>query len=412
MRDLFPGYYRPTDQEFQSLWAEGIFAFDANVLLNIYRYSKDTREAFLEILNRLKDRIWLPNQAALEYQENRLTVLSAQFKAYDDIPKLVKSALSELETLYPRHPFIPVAQVTDVLQKAISEITKSLDEAKRNHPDLIEADVLREALTEIFHGRVGQAFDAGRLEQIYKEGETRFQKLIPPGYRDAKKDSDKRYGDLILWNQLKDFGKAENKSLVLVTDDRKDDWWQEHKGKTIGPRPELIQEMRADANISFYMYQSDKFIEYAQKLFGLEPGTVLEEVREVRAQETVQKEIENDAVWTFHHLGSDAHKYRNDRLIAFNRLEEALIFLSIAPRTFSELKEYFNNDSKLARTFLQYLIAHELVTVDSSKKPHRFSLAGEAEQLASELLAFGWEGKPGALKELLSIFRIFAVGAN
>ncbi len=36
MRDLFPGYYRPTEEEFAKMWQEGIFVFDANVLLNIY----------------------------------------------------------------------------------------------------------------------------------------------------------------------------------------------------------------------------------------------------------------------------------------------------------------------------------------------------------------------------------------
>ncbi|MFM2060738.1 MAG: hypothetical protein RLZZ507_408 [Cyanobacteriota bacterium] len=38
MRDLFPGYYQPTEKEFAELWKECIFSFDTNVLLHIYRY--------------------------------------------------------------------------------------------------------------------------------------------------------------------------------------------------------------------------------------------------------------------------------------------------------------------------------------------------------------------------------------
>ncbi|MEQ8996136.1 MAG: PIN-like domain-containing protein [Coleofasciculus sp. B1-GNL1-01] len=53
MRDLFPGYYQPTPEEFETLWQEAIFSFDANILLNIYRYSAETRERLFEIIERL-----------------------------------------------------------------------------------------------------------------------------------------------------------------------------------------------------------------------------------------------------------------------------------------------------------------------------------------------------------------------
>src|SRR5262249_24633967 len=104
MPNLFPGYYRPTEEEFSALWQECVFAFDANVLLNVYRYSQATRERFLEILDRLRERIWLPYQAALEYQENRLRVLSAQYDPYESIPQQLRTLHNELRKKYPRHP--------------------------------------------------------------------------------------------------------------------------------------------------------------------------------------------------------------------------------------------------------------------------------------------------------------------
>jgi|SRR5262245_4337358 len=106
MRNLFPGYYRPTEEEFSVLWRECIFSFDANVLLNLYKYSQTTRESFLKILSGLRDRIWLPHQAALEYQENRLKVIFDQYERYDDIPKQLKILLAQLRNKYPRHPSI------------------------------------------------------------------------------------------------------------------------------------------------------------------------------------------------------------------------------------------------------------------------------------------------------------------
>ena len=43
MKDIFKGYYRPSDDEFKKMWEEGIFVFDTNVLLNFYRYKKETK---------------------------------------------------------------------------------------------------------------------------------------------------------------------------------------------------------------------------------------------------------------------------------------------------------------------------------------------------------------------------------
>ena len=59
---------------------------DANVLLNMYTYSIQTREVFLGILNSLADRIWLPYQAAREYHRNRLGIIGKEIKRYADLP--------------------------------------------------------------------------------------------------------------------------------------------------------------------------------------------------------------------------------------------------------------------------------------------------------------------------------------
>jgi hypothetical protein len=281
MRDLFPGYYKLTKEELDRLWQECIFVFDANVLLNIYRVSKPTRDAFINVLQSLKERVWLPYQAAFEYQENRLNVLTSQLKAYEEIPKILNSSLSEIKSSYPRHPFIDVTQIASELNIAISKTSALLERAKLMHPDLTESDDLRDTLTEIFTGKVGANYEGELLANIYKEGGKRFEKQIPPGYKDARKEGDKKYGDFVLWNQIKDYAQQVNRPIILVSDDRKEDWWQEHKGKTIGPRPELIQEMKLDTGTSFYMYQSDRFIEYAQLYLGIIEEGAVKELREV-----------------------------------------------------------------------------------------------------------------------------------
>ena len=76
MKKIFPGYYRPSDDQVSEAWATGLFVLDANVLLNLYRYPKEARDNLIEVLNKVSDRIWIPNHAALEYQRNRPSVIA------------------------------------------------------------------------------------------------------------------------------------------------------------------------------------------------------------------------------------------------------------------------------------------------------------------------------------------------
>ena len=60
MRTTFLGYYRFTEEEFSTLWKDCLFVLDANVILNLYRYSKNTSDVLLNILKGISERLWLP----------------------------------------------------------------------------------------------------------------------------------------------------------------------------------------------------------------------------------------------------------------------------------------------------------------------------------------------------------------
>src|SRR5437016_1153093 len=94
MKRSFPGYYRPTDSQFRELWEKGLFIVDANVLLNLYRYPKLACEDLLKVFRQISNRLWIPHQAALEYQMNRLSVIAEQVKRFDEVRKV----LSDTET--------------------------------------------------------------------------------------------------------------------------------------------------------------------------------------------------------------------------------------------------------------------------------------------------------------------------
>ncbi|MEQ8384066.1 MAG: PIN-like domain-containing protein [Coleofasciculus sp. A1-SPW-01] len=306
MRDLFPGYYQPTPEEFETLWQEAIFSFDANILLNIYRYSAETRERLFEIIERLIERIWIPHQVAYEYQKERLTVISQQSKPYDEIRELLDDELEKLkkklEEYSKRHSFtdcVDSQKIIQTIERANKRVYKILEEGREKYPDLLDDDEFREKLTNLLEGKVGKPYSDEELDKIYKDAKKRFEKNQPPGYMDDrgknKKDEPEKYGDVVIWRQLIDYAKSQNKSLIFVTDDQKEDWWLKHQGKTIGVRPELVQEMLEKAGVNFYLYTGDKFLEYASSFLKLtEQPEAIEEAREVRLQTSSYYSMIND----------------------------------------------------------------------------------------------------------------------
>lgn len=64
------------------------------------------------------------------------------------------------------------------------------------------------------------------------------------------------------------------KSVIFITDDSKEDWWliEDSSGKkTIGPRPELVEEMRTEALIDlFMMYKTSGFLIAASETLKVE----------------------------------------------------------------------------------------------------------------------------------------------
>src|SRR5579863_2490749 len=141
MRQLFLEYYKPKDQDIRDMWQNGIFAFDANILLNFYRYSSETQERLFEVLRGLNAQIWLPHQAALEFHQNRLEVINDQFAVYDSVEKSLEKLRKDVSTTLPRrHLFIDPNEIVEIFDQAIEKVRSILQGAKAKHPDYIASD--------------------------------------------------------------------------------------------------------------------------------------------------------------------------------------------------------------------------------------------------------------------------------
>lgn len=315
MKDLFPGHFKESEKKLREVWETSLFVFDANILLNLYRYSDTTRSELLRILEKIKDRAWIPHRAAEEYLNNRLYVIDQQERSYDETQKSIDNLKSDLENAR-QHPFVSNRTMAKV-GKVFEELREELINNKNIHTKRISNDEIKDAISSIFDNRVGSPYEKEKLVELISEGEERYRQKIPPGFKDGSKSGDsdvftetcRKYGDLIVWSQIIDKASESGKGVVLVTDDKKEDWWEKFKGKTVGPRPELVKEFKDKVKNTFHMYQADRFLELARENLGEKVSDeIVEEIREVRRRDKLAYKRKREI------------DYLNDRKVELNHM--------------------------------------------------------------------------------------------
>ncbi|MBQ0769086.1 MAG: hypothetical protein KBT58_07320 [Bizionia sp.] len=263
MKELYSGYSKKTEIELKELWENSLITFDTNVILNLYRYSDSTRIAILELIEKFEKQIFLTFQVGLEYNRNRYEIISEQENSHNVFLKKLKIIEDDLNSK-DSPPFL-----SDNLHKSLSKVFNNVGKEVKEHIEsfqkMSDNDQVFNKIDKLFNGKITEKFDEERIKQIYLEGKLRFDKKIPPGYEDQKKPEEKRYGDLIFWLQILEKSKIEKKSIILISDERKEDWfWKLKNGKTIGPRQELIEEMKTFSGKNFHIYSSERFLNFGQ----------------------------------------------------------------------------------------------------------------------------------------------------
>ncbi|QGQ72300.1 PIN-like domain-containing protein [Halomonas sp. PA16-9] len=216
MKDLFPEYFKDK-KEVEKIWKDCIFVFDANVIIDLYRYSDPTKESLLKSLRYFKDRVWIPRQASEEYLRNRASVIASEETYYTETSNQINEFLSNLKSVFEKrrqHPFINEKSSKDFFNAA-DKMKEELSANGKKYLSRVSDDEIRKEIVDIFDGRVGEGLSDEELERVFKDGATRYKNKIPPGYEDIKKfkgdieqddvtveDKKRVYGDLIIWNEI------------------------------------------------------------------------------------------------------------------------------------------------------------------------------------------------------------------
>lgn len=294
-----------TDSEgvdFKKIWSEGIFVFDSNVLLDLYRLPESATKDLIGVLSnkRFNKKIWIGFQVLLEFLSNRHEAISDQKNKFTTVKKLLSESIEQFDLIFEnltnemsklklkqRHSLIDpdkflTSENIENGKKFLELFIEDLSNLENKQSDVNDEDKIKASVLEMFNGKVGVGFTKDELKDIYIEGEERYKNNTPPGYKDIKKTGSykvedrefvRKFGDLILWQEIIKMA-AEKKApyVVLITGDVKEDWWIEKRGKKLGPRKELLNEIysKVPELKTFYMYDTSSFLKHAKSELSMD----------------------------------------------------------------------------------------------------------------------------------------------
>lgn len=232
--------------------------FDTNIYLNLYEYSPEATEFFVELANLVNDKIILPSTVKREFEKNQPMSYKRQKNKFKNaISNLlnplnqVKDKLGKQFDILESFKYPNIKVLKEDTQTILSNLQNIFDEYINNHSEFesvynvfLEEDIVRNLIQEIINNK--NLLDDFTIDEIYllcAEGEKRFKDEIPPGFKDDKtKKGVQAYGDFLIWKEALNYCSKNQLDLIFVTDDEKPDWYTIEKSQRKGFREELLTE--------------------------------------------------------------------------------------------------------------------------------------------------------------------------
>lgn len=218
-----------------------IIVFDTNVYLNLYEYSPEVADKFIEAIYFIESYIYIPSTVKREFLKNHLACSGRQKKKFKNVSRELKKLTEKLSVqlnkqlnILDKFKFPKIDDLKNNSLEKLLEVEKTFDKYLEEHDvyevmnkAFLEQDKILELFNEIMRGkRVFEELTADELYSFCSEGKDRYYKKVPPGFEDGKtKDGIDKYNDLILWKEVLKYCRKNNKDLIFVTDDVKKDWW-------------------------------------------------------------------------------------------------------------------------------------------------------------------------------------------
>jgi len=259
---------------------DSIIVLDTNVYLHIYAFSPEYAEYALNCLKKISDKVYVPYMVRCEYDRHK----NQEFRKRKDV---VRERRKNIELLCDKEQEAFVNRIEELKKlkfpntcKLMSDITRGMDAIKKSICKYFDDNSDIEVLLDLWDtdkvDDIAKTFtnmvipSTELLMNVCDNADRRFKRKIPPGYMDdGKKGGIRRYSDLIIWFEVMECAKANQKNVLFVTDDVKEDWYSTENGK-LEFREKLKEEFNKETALMVEGITSTGLYEAVTKTYGID----------------------------------------------------------------------------------------------------------------------------------------------
>jgi len=211
--------------------------------------------------------------------------LNAPEEKCKEIEQPLKNVIEKIQEFANRYQIDSLERhrLIGLVQKLSATLTDSIraagmyDLAKEQVRDA--TDPVLQRLQSLLADRVGDALSEAEYKQAVKEALRRREDRIPPGYAEKKLSPELQAGDYLVWRELMNEASLHDRPVLLVTNEQKEDWvLRGPSNQVLGPRPELVLEMRREPKAALHMITVVGLLKEAPEYLGttVSPSTIRE----------------------------------------------------------------------------------------------------------------------------------------
>lgn len=346
IKEKFKGYTLYSKKEIDEIINDSIIVLDTNILLNVYRYSPDTRNYMFDILKKHKSNIWIPYFVAKEYFKNRDIVIK-ESEDINNIKSDFNSDLLKFKEHFNRYK--NKNSYVAKMESKISELDELINGIKYEGDDY---SIIEDKLLDIIGNSIGDEYCDVDLKNIIQEGQERIEKKLPPGYKDDDKSEFmfdcKVNGDYIIFKSFMDYSKEKSKNIIFITDDVKEDWFHIVKGEKLRGRMELLNEFYNETGKLLIITSFDYFVKKYHSDVKVSEDT-LDEIKDIRdkinnySDYYINSSDIRNLIRIFSSLTSDIDKDSYLDIIK-RRLKKRMLTYKDCDLALHYIKKYLSND--------------------------------------------------------------------
>lgn len=228
-----------------------VFVLDTNVLFVPFETSEKNLDEIKKIFLKLKksNRLFIPGRVAREFANNRAKKLGDLFLKIRQNKDKLNAGNFKIENYPLLHGNSSYQNLLENYNKIIELINSS-----RKLIEQVESDILSWNWNDNVSQTYKEIFTADLIKEVQKNQDDliedlkfRIEHKIAPGYKDSGKLDD-GIGDLIVWQTAMEIARDENKDLILISNDQKNDWFYKQDRQGLYPKYELFDEFRRFTN--------------------------------------------------------------------------------------------------------------------------------------------------------------------